>query len=366
LTLKELGWNSHFESAFEVYKAQALLPARVAGANRDIYLLYTDRGNLWAEPSGRLRYTAVVEADLPSVGDWVAAETAASSERAVVHGVLPRINVLSRKMINAGGRGNKKFGQTEEQIVSANIDTIIVILGMDRRPNPRLVERFLALAGRCGSQTVLVLNKSDLCADVEEYAAAINRVRAGAPMHVLSAIRDDPAGPLEPYLQTGRTLTFIGASGVGKSTIINALLGAERQRVEEVRGGDYRGRHTTSAREMVLLPNGGIVIDNPGMRDIQLWLEEEDLQETFRDIEELADACRFRDCEHGDEPGCAVRQAIEEGILAADRFANYLTLREETRRLALAKAGKARAASKQWGRQMHKWRKTNPNPKHAR
>jgi len=239
---------------------------------------------------------------------------------------MPRKSKFSRKAVMAGG---PKYGdgKTEEQVLSANIDTVFIVSGLDGEYNLRRLERYVAVAWDSGTSPVVLLNKSDLRDDVDEIVSEVESTIIGVPVHSVSAITNDGLGILNDYLGKGRTVSFLGSSGVGKSTIINSLLGYDRQKTGEVRESDSRGRH-------------GILIDTPGMREIEIWGDEDGLSKAFDDIEELAARCRFNDCSHGNEPGCAVNEALESGKLDPKRFQNYLKLQKELRRLALRKIGK--------------------------
>jgi ribosome biogenesis GTPase len=267
-----------------------------------------------------MRLAAQEKSGLPVVGDWVAIRPL--KDRTLILGLLPRKSAISR---NAAG------GKTEEQVLASNIDTVFLVSALDggRNFNLRRIERILTLAYESGAAPVVVLNKADLCDDPDAKTAQAESVAPGVPLYVVSAREDMGVKELSTHLGPGRTGAFLGPSGVGKSTLINAMMGTERQRTIEVREDDLRGRHATTARELILLPGGGILIDTPGMREIQLWSSGADGPEGFEDIEELTHACRFRDCRHLREPGCAVHQALEEGSLARERYESYLELRGE-------------------------------------
>lgn len=319
-TLEDYGWTEHFVAAFGPFAAGGFEPGRVFLQHNRIYTLYTAAGETEAETTGRLRYLARGAEDLPAVGDWVVMRRAAREAKAKIHEVLPRRSKFSRK---AAGR------ETEEQVVAANVDTVFLVTGLDRDFNPRRVERYLIMAWESGAEPVVVLNKADLVEDAETKGEEIGRVAPGVPVLLLSAKRGEGVEQLLPYAGRGRTVALMGSSGVGKSTIVNRLLGSEVQRTQEVRIGDERGRHTTTHRELFLLPGGGLVLDTPGMRELQLLVSERGLRETFEDIEEVAARCRFGDCRHEGEPACAVREALEGGTLDPARYENYRKMRAE-------------------------------------
>jgi ribosome biogenesis GTPase len=324
-TLEDYGWSQHFAEAFAPFAAEGFEAGRVLLQHNRIYALYTAAGELEAETTGRLRYLARGADDLPAVGDWVVIRSTAEEGKAKIHEVLPRRSKFSRK---TAGR------ETEEQIVAANVDTVFLVTGLDNDYNPRRVERYLIMAWESGAEPVVVLNKADLVEDAEAKREEIESVAPGVPVLLLSAKRGEGVEQLHPYIGRGRTVALMGSSGVGKSTIVNRLLGSEVQRTQEVRLSDAKGRHTTTHRELFLLPSGGLVLDTPGMRELQLLVSEKGLRETFEEIEEIAAHCRFGDCRHEGEPDCAVREALESGALDASRYENYRKMQAEMRHAA--------------------------------
>ena len=306
MSLEKFGWNSYFESQL-VRPAEA---ARVALADRELFVVWTADGEREATISGRLRYEA---GDWPVVGDWVALEAGTR-----IAAVLPRWTAFSRK---------EPGKATREQVIAANIDVLFVVAGLDGDFNLRRLERYLLTARESGARPVVVLNKSDLRADAADVAA--ETLRLGAPVAVMSALDGSGISALEAHIAAGETAALTGSSGVGKSTLLNRLLGSDRQSVREVRVSDSRGRHTTVRRELFLAPNGWLIIDTPGLRELQLWAGAESVDAAFADIWELAQQCRFRDCRHQGEPGCAV---AESGIDEA-RLASYAKLQREAAHL---------------------------------
>ncbi|MEP6917205.1 MAG: ribosome small subunit-dependent GTPase A [Acidobacteriota bacterium] len=320
LDLTELGWNAGFAAAFAPYAAEGLVPGRVALEHTHIYRVMTEADDVLARVSGRLRHAAFVRSDFPAVGDWVAVAPAAQSGDARILAVLPRRSRFSRR---AAG------DPTEEQVVATNIDTVFLVAGLDGDFNPRRIERYLFVAAESGAAPVIVLNKADVAADPDAMTAAVRATAGSVPVHTVSCRVPDSIDALRPYLGRGQTGALLGSSGVGKSTIANRLIGHDLLRTQDVRASDSRGRHTSTARQLLLLPGSGVLIDTPGMRELQLWDIGDGGAAAFGEIEALASACRFRDCRHRQEPGCAVRGAVASGTLAGWRLEGYHKLRDE-------------------------------------
>jgi ribosome biogenesis GTPase len=338
-SLEALGWDADFARAFDSLQAPGLRPARVLVGHAGLCRVAWEEGELLADFAGRLRLREA-GAELPVVGDWVAIAPRPAEGRATVHHVLERRSRFSRKV--AGDH-------VEEQVVAANVDTVFLVSGLDGDHNPRRLERFLTLVRESGAEPVVLLNKADLCDAVAQRRAEAEAVALGLPLFVIEAKHGRGLEPLEPWLRPGRTIALLGSSGVGKSTLANRLLGVERQKTRDVRESDDRGRHTTSARELLRLPGGALLIDTPGMRELQLWEADEGLGQTFADVEEHAAGCRFRDCAHEQEPGCAVRAAVDSGALPAARLASWVRLRRELKSLADRQdAFSRRQAERRW------------------
>lgn len=317
--LDRYGWNDTFASAFAAHAGEGRVPGRVVLEHTHIYRVGTADGELLARVSGRLRHRAESRPDFPAVGDWVVVEPVAASD-ARIHAVLPRFSRFSRR---AAG------DTTEEQIVAANINVVFLVGGLDGDFNPRRIERYLVVAWESGATPVIVLNKADLVGDPGRHVADVEALAPGVQVHAVSAKQPETIEVLRHYVTAGRTAALLGSSGVGKSTIANRLVGHDLLRTQDVRITDSRGRHTSTSRQMVLLEGGGILIDTPGMRELQLWDSGEALGEAFTDVDFLSASCRFRDCRHLREPGCAVRAAVASGELAADRLESFHKLEAE-------------------------------------
>jgi ribosome biogenesis GTPase len=340
--LETFGWSPFFSDQFEPFAREGLTAGRVALEHRGAYRLWTEDGEVDAEASGRLRHEARERGELPAVGDWVAFRPGPTAS---IREVLARRGAFARKV--AGARA-------ERQILAANVDTVFLVTGLDADFNLRRIERYLTVAWESGARPVVVLNKADVCDDLAARVAETEAVAAGVPVLAASAAVGD-VSVFDPYLRPGETVALLGSSGVGKSTITNRLLGGEAQRTAGVREHDSRGRHTTTRRELFLLPSGALLVDTPGMRELQVWGGEgEGLGGAFADVEAVARECRFSDCRHSGEPGCAVAEALDSGALDAGRFANYLALDREMEHAARRTDQRLRLAEKQRWKTIHK------------
>lgn len=326
MRLTALGWDDRFAAAFDALRLGAdVEPARVAIEFNYLYRVWTADGERDATTSGRLKHRAGSRGELPAVGDWVALRKRRVHDQGAIVAVLPRRSAFSRKMAGA---------ITDEQVVAANVDVVFVVMALDADFNLRRLERYLLLARESGAAPVILLTKPDLSDAVPARVAETASIGGAIPVHVVSPKLNVGLEQLAAYLTPGRTGALLGSSGVGKSTIINRLLGQDVRKTREVREADSRGRHTTPHRELIVLPNGGLIIDTPGMRELQLWDVDEAVRETFDDIERFAAGCHFTDCRHRDEPRCAVKAAVADGRLAASRLESYHKLQGELRFLA--------------------------------
>ena len=329
--LRELGWDDQWAAIFVEHASAGLAPARVAIEFNHLYRVVTADGELQAQHAGRLRHRAAGRHELAAVGDWVGVRRSAGERAGSIEVILPRRSKFSRKVAGE---------LTEEQVVAANIDTAFLVMGLDRDYNPRRLERYLLTCYESGAAPVVLLSKADLTDEVAARVSEIEALAPGVPVLAITAVsRTSPQGDVIPpdvsiverYLGVGRTGALLGSSGAGKSTLINALTGEPRLKTAAVRASDSRGRHTTRHRQLIVLPGRGLLIDTPGMRELQLWDVAESTRETFDDIATLAADCHFSDCRHIEEPRCAVKAAVEAGALDPGRYASYLKLQNEVR-----------------------------------
>jgi ribosome biogenesis GTPase len=322
MTLAELGWNDHFAAAHAPFAAEGWVPARVTLQLKGYYEVTGEFGAKLGECSGRFQSTAGTAAEFPAIGDWVAVSPQPGEDRRVsIHAVLPRRTWFSRQ---AAGE------LAVEQVVAANLDTVFLVSALDGNYNLHRIERYLAAAWSSGAQPVILLNKADLAEETDALPDEIAKGAPGVPVFVVSARTRRGLKALAPYLQPGRTIALLGSSGVGKSTLINRIVGEELLPTQEVRDADGKGRHTTTQRELVIAPNGVIIIDTPGMRALQPWDAAEGVATAFADVTALAARCRFRDCTHTVEPGCAIAAALADGTLDAARWRSFQRMQRAT------------------------------------
>lgn len=347
LTLEDFGWNPRFAVHIAAYSQQGLQPARVVFEGRSNYEIITEYGEMPAVVTGKMLHASSEgKEELPVIGDWVAVDILDEvPRRAVMYAILPRSSVFSRK--EPGSR-------VREQPVAANIDTVFITMGLDNDYRLSRVERYLTLAWESGAMPVVLLTKSDLCADVPNRLEEVERIAPGVAVYAISTVMNTGMEQLDAHLSHGRTVALLGSSGVGKSTIINYLMGNDVQKVNVVRDDDSKGRHTTTNRRIFVVPSGALVVDTPGMRELQLWNASDGVGETFSDIQELASNCRFPDCRHESEPGCAVLAALDEGMLDSRRMESYRKLVKELEYLELKQETSAVGAERAKWKQIHK------------
>ena len=345
VNLTQLGWCEQFERSYRKIGDGSICPARITRRNRNAYQVHGEHGPLRAQLAGRFLHESGTGEALPAVGDWVVVEELLDEKKATIHALLPSKSRFSRKAVGVGGRTGQR-GEWRRQVVAANVDIAFLVSSLDggRNFNLTRLERYLTLAWESGATPVVVLNKADLCNNPEEFVVAVEAMAFGVTIHQVSAVSGEGVGGLAAHLPEGRTGVFLGPSGVGKSSLINTLLGADQLATQEGREGDRRGRHTTTWSEILFLPGRGMVIDTPGMRDVQIWANEESLGQTFADIKELAQMCQFRNCVHDREDGCAVLAALEAGSLGRKHYEGYLKQRREVEYVARqADSSEARA-----------------------
>jgi ribosome biogenesis GTPase len=339
LQLEDLGWDAFFADAFQPYEEQGLTPARVAARHHGPCELLTEHGRIGGLPAGKLEGL-----ELPVAGDWVVVRELEGEKKGIVEAILPRRTSFTRK---------EAWRRTVAQVVAANVDTVFLVTAFGQDLNPRRLERYLTATWDSGANPVIVVNKSDTALDAEGDLAGVEAIALGVPLHAVSAASGAGLDELEAYLGRGRTVALLGSSGVGKSTLINRLAGTELLPTADT-SKDGRGRHTTTNRELVPLPGGALLLDTPGMRELALWADESVLESTFTEIVELAGACRFADCTHLHEPGCAVQAAIADGSLDAERFDSYLKLQRELRALEVRKDARLRSETRKDWRRRHR------------
>lgn len=338
--LHALGWTAEMDAAFAGHAARGFEPARVTVEHRGAYDVRSAAAEGTAAVSGKFRFEATGPSDFPAVGDWVAIAGSPADDGATIHAVLPRQTSFTR--LAAGLR-------TDGQVVAANVDLVFVAMALDNDFNLRRLERYIAVAWTSGAEPVVLLTKSDKSDDIDGHVLAVESVAPGVPTYAVSARSGSGLEVVAALLTAGRTAAVLGSSGVGKSTLINALLGTELLDTGAIREDDSRGRHTTTHRQLIALPGGACIIDTPGMRELGLW-EGDGLGDTFTDIDELGVACRFSDCGHEGEPGCAVTAAIQAGTLPAERLGAWRKLEREAAATERRRTVASRAAARRNGR----------------
>jgi ribosome biogenesis GTPase / thiamine phosphate phosphatase len=347
--LESLGWDAAWASELEGLEQPDLIPGRVAAQHRGAYAVWTENGDVRAEVAGALYYQRAFGGILPAVGDWVGLRGRSEGGRATIHAVLGRRSAITRKTPDRN---------SVDQVLAANVDLIFLLSGLDDDFSLRRLERYLTTAWESGAEPVVVLTKTDLRADVAEVVLAAESVAIGVPVLPVSNVTGEGLDAVEPYLRAGRTAVLLGSSGVGKSSLLNRLAGEELMRTAEV-AADGTGRHTTTHRELLRLPSGGLVIDTPGLRELQLF--EGDVNAAFADVEALAAECRFRDCAHTREPGCAVLAAVDNGVLELDRLRSWRKLQRELASIAARTDKRLHAERKRrWNQHARTMRRSVP------
>jgi ribosome biogenesis GTPase len=345
--LESLGWDAGWSSELEGLEQPDLIPGRVAAQHRGAYTVWTETGDVRAEVAGTLHYRRAVGGALPAVGDWVGVRGRAENGRATIHAVLARRSAITRKSADRA---------SVDQTLAANVDVVFLLNGVDDDFSLRRLERYLTTTWESGAEPVVVLTKIDLCADIGDRVLEAERVAIGVPVLPISNLTGEGVEAVEPHVRPGRTAVLLGSSGVGKSSLLNRLAGEELMRTAEL-AADGTGRHTTTHRELLRLPGGGLVIDTPGLRELQLF--EGDVGAAFSDVEELAADCRFRDCAHTREPGCAVLAAVDNGVLELDRLRSWRKLQRELAAIAARTDKRLHAERKRRWKQQARFIRSN-------
>lgn len=346
IKMNDYGWNTVHEANWEQLstdtKIQKCVPGRVTLEHKRMFRVITSEGEWLSVCSGAMKHEAEDRRDFPAVGDWVAVEKMPGEARGIIHAILPRTSLFSRKAAGS---------TVVEQIIAVNVDIVFLVMSMNSDFNIRRLERYLVAAYDSGAHPVVVLTKKDLCDAPSDYIEQAKSITFGTDVYAVNNVTGEGIEALIDLLKDGKTAALLGSSGVGKSSLTNAICGSERMSVQGIRADDDKGRHTTTHRELVSIPSGGVLIDTPGMREFQLWDQHETLDGSFKDIESLAAACKFNDCQHTTEPGCAVQHALATGALPTDRFDSYLKLQKE---LAFLERKMDRAAQSD---ERNKWKK---------
>ena len=335
MDLEKLGWSGFFEGPFEIYRDAGFIPARITSRQANLYTALSEFGELKGKMTGRMRHECAQNLDYPTVGDWVAAKGNPDTGNMQIRAVMPRKSKLIRADYNKGG-------YLGDQIISANVDILFIVMGLDIELNRNKLLRYIAQAKASVPEVVVILNKIDICEELEQEETAAKEVSKEIPVLLTSCETGEGIDKIRNYLAVGKTGSLIGPSGVGKSTLINSLLEEDMLATGHVREGDSKGRHTTTWRELVLLPGQGMLIDNPGMRSFGITGDESIVANEFEDIEQLRMQCKFSDCQHITEPGCAINAAIDRGELTVERYNNYVRLQRELAIISVAKSQRSR------------------------
>lgn len=343
MELNKFDFNAFFQEHYEACKNENTLIGRISAEYKESYKLYSEKGELTAIVSGKFRNSCTEREAFPAVGDWVVFEY--PDNKAIIHKVLPRTTKFSRKVAGK---------ETQEQIIACNIDFAFIVCALNYDFNLRRIERYLSMIWQSGATPVIVLTKSDLCTDTEQKIVEVQNIAFGVDVHAISNLSTGGTQPLQKYCRDNKTIVLLGSSGAGKSSLINNLAKENIMKVGELRSNIDKGRHTTTHKQMIILPDGGLIIDTPGLRELQLWDAEEGISQVFSDIEDIALSCKFRDCFHRNETGCAVRKAIEDGLLDAGRLENYLKVQKEQEYITSRQSQSAAKIEKDKWKAIHK------------
>jgi ribosome biogenesis GTPase len=351
--IKNIGWSEKLaHQAKELSSDKKLFPARITEEQKNFFKLHDGKNEFWSKLSGKFFLDAVNRIDLPAVGDWVLARKENEDDEALIEFVLPRKTTLIRKV---SGK------VIEEQIIATNIDIVFIFMSLNQDFNLRRLERYIALVHSSNAKPIIILSKTDLVDDYKDKLEQVKDIAQDIEIIPTSKITGENISLVKDKIKKGITVSLIGSSGVGKSSMINAIVGEEILKTKEIRKSDDKGVHTTTARSMIFLPNAGMIIDTPGIREVHLWEEDESLEEAYNDIEEIALNCKFRDCTHQNEPNCAVKQAVKDGILEEKRYQNYVKLKNEVKdlkqkqgKMKIFKEGKANRKAAKFNKKMRK------------
>jgi ribosome biogenesis GTPase len=344
MNIKDYGWDQHFEQEWNQICTEGMFQGRIVADYGQMLRVAVETGELLVNRPIKKHINDMQ----PAVGDWVALEYSAEAQATTIRVVLKRKTKFSRAAAGI---------EVKEQIVAANVDTVFLMQSLNRDFNMRRLERYLIAAWESGAMPVIVLTKADCCNDVADKMSIVYNTAPGVEVHVISCITGEGIEEIRKYFLQGKTVALLGSSGVGKSTLLNTLAGKELLKTQEIREDDSRGRHTTTHRELLLLPEGGLILDTPGMRSLSLWEADAGMELLFGDVEELTKLCRFHDCKHQNEPGCTIREALGTGKLELKRWESWLKLQKELAHLEAKKEGKLRLQEKQWGKQISKFQK---------